>query len=349
MGEVKNNGSAEINIEEVLDLDFVQELQDEFVKALGIATLTSDVEGNKLTEPSGFTDFCQLMRTSAEGEKRCEESGRRGGKKARERGEAQVYECHAGLYDFSIPIEIAGEHVCNVKGGQIVPEDPPTTEEIRSLARELNLDPDRMVENFEDVPRVEVSQVKAAANIMQMVLSSLSEVWSHQYRLEEFSQKRTEKFNDAFDRIESISASAQELTASSQEISSQAKNTEELLEEVEESLDRTEDIYNAVKKIADKTTILGLNASIEAARLGQEGAGFNVVAEEIRELSENSKESIAEIEKTMVAMRKKMDEIHSAAGETSEITDEQASAVEGLTEDLQRVQSVMREVLEMDI
>ena len=163
----------------------------------------------------------------------------------------------------------------------------------------------------------------------------------------EKQQKEKQKLVDQiFTEIENISAKAEELTASGQDVSSIAKDTMNMVDRIDESLTNTEAIYRTINKIANKTTILGLNASIEAARLGQEGAGFSVVANEIRTLADNSKESIENIDEILKDMRIKMDQIVEIAHDTSEITEEQAVAIESLTENILEIQEVIQAWLE---
>jgi len=62
------------------------------------------------------------------------------------------------------------------------------------------------------------------------------------------------------------------------------------------SIERIDRMLNVVKDISGKTDLLALNASIEAARAGQAGKGFSVVAHEVARLSEKAQESIIEVE-----------------------------------------------------
>lgn len=73
------------------------------------------------------------------------------------------------------------------------------------------------------------------------------------------------------------------------------KDSIEVVKRLENKADEIGTITNVVGDIADQTKLLALNASIEAARAGEYGAGFSVVASEVRQLSEESSEAVKNI------------------------------------------------------
>lgn len=69
----------------------------------------------------------------------------------------------------------------------------------------------------------------------------------------------------------------------------------EAMEQLQDKVDKVASIANMILKISNQTTILALNASVESARAGEAGKGFSVIAEQIRQLAEETKDSTVNI------------------------------------------------------
>ncbi len=102
---------------DILPLDCFASVQDVFAEATGVGAITTDLDGNPLTEMSHSCAFCQLILASPEGRKRCQASWRRLGVSA---APTQLETCHAGLAYARGKIQVEQEFVAMVFAGQIV-------------------------------------------------------------------------------------------------------------------------------------------------------------------------------------------------------------------------------------
>lgn len=82
-----------------------------------------------------------------------------------------------------------------------------------------------------------------------------------------------------------------------------------------------------IKEISEQTNLLGLNAAIEAARVGEAGAGFGVVATEIRKMSTGTKEATGRIEQSLQAVRQSVYNMEQEITQIAVSSQEQAKLI----------------------
>ncbi len=159
---------------------------------------------------------------------------------------------------------------------------------------------DLTVQKFDKIEGGELGRIQIGYNRMvdelQGILRSLAEASEILSTISETmassSEEASASVTEVSDTISQISYGASEQNRVIEELSQQLQRH---LAEVNDATTRINEASAFVKQVAKRTNILGLNASIEAAKAGHFGRGFNVVAENVRELSEDTKKSANEI------------------------------------------------------
>lgn len=107
------------HMDDLLSIDRLQKLQDNFSDATGLALVAVNERGEPITKPSGFSSFCLLYRSSEKGRAKCFECDNVGGRKAMQSGEPIIYRCGCGLAEFAVPIEVEGHYLGAMLSGQV--------------------------------------------------------------------------------------------------------------------------------------------------------------------------------------------------------------------------------------
>ncbi len=207
-----------------------------------------------------------------------------------------------------------------------------------------------------EISDIGMSQQNRSAEVNQAFtqLQGISETVGNQAEAALERARTTE--DSARSGIETVQGNIAVMEQAVQEVNHAAAEIAEL----DQSADQIHDIITTIQTIAEQTNLLALNAAIEAARAGEAGRGFAVVADEVRKLAERTTESAqqisgiiqqltAKVTQTATTMGKVVDQVHESqlqASATSRVIEEMSAAVAATARANQEISVASREQLQ---
>jgi heme-based aerotactic transducer len=188
---------------------------------------------------------------------------------------------------------------------------------------------------------------ETAASAAQMH-EATEQISSNADEAAEFSQKVDNLAQEGARKIEQISERILGLAAMTSQM--QVK-----MAELDQSSARIAHITDVIKEIASQTNLLALNAAIEAARAGDSGRGFGVVADEVKKLASNSEQSVKEIS-TMIAVTRQNTvtvnkaieettrEMQGAAAEAKDVVKRFGDIMQAINSSIQQVREIATQI-----
>lgn len=314
----------QLEMSDIIDIKKLQAFLDNFALGMNCAAVSVDRDGNEVTKPSYYRPFCSnFIHRSTIGDARCAKCHNQFGEEAVKNGKPFVGTCHAGMIDFAAPVIVEGEHIGTILGGQILDKEP-DDKMIRRVAGEINVNPDELSNASKQIDIVSRKNIEAAAEVLNTVVNQFAQSGYNKLQIEIV-------IKDLMENLNQISATIGDLAESAQTITENQKSLSEEILDIENAVREIEGIVTLISGTADKTNLIGLNASIEAARLGNDGMAFAIVAREIRNLAVNTKKTSSQITQLNEKISGKVNSTSSKSDESLEATQNQSAAMQQLS------------------
>jgi len=198
---------------------------------------------------------------------------------------------------------------------------------LNTNSEKINISMDEMANAMDDIAHGASEQASEAergvslitnlSNQIDLLLKNATGVAKHSEQMRELNAQ-------GLKTVETLRSANEQSTSTAEEVF-------QFINSFVEKSKNIEEFVTTINNIAEQTNLLALNAAIEAARAGEAGRGFAVVADEIRKLADNSKQATEQVEEIMEGILKEADNASAMINNMGEVVERQTEVVDNTT------------------
>ncbi len=163
----------------------------------------------------------------------------------------------------------------------------------------------------------------------------------------ELAQNSKEQISAAYETLQKATESIQNLASQVDESSHKEMEMADKINQLSQDASDVKNVLSVINDIAEQTNLLALNAAIEAARAGEHGRGFAVVADEVRQLAEKTQKSLSEINATINVIMQNITEASSEMNQNAQDISSMTETSEEVLKEVEWVNTIMNEATKL--